>query len=75
MGILTVYDIYVLETVSYYVKKISCPISNSNVYNYNTRNSRHIEQHKVKFFEKKIKTNFISTKSVSKLQSNIKNLA
>lgn len=71
LGILTVYDLYILETVSHVKKLNHYPTSNSNLHSYNTRNSRYIEQHNLKFFEKK--TNFMGTKFLSKLPSNIRN--
>lgn len=62
---LVVYDLYILETVSYVQKT-----SSLTLHNYITRSSRYVEQ-LLKFFEKK--TNFIGTQLLSKLLSNIKN--
>ncbi len=69
LGILTVYSLYVYKTVLF-VKKNS-PLLNFNCHDYNTRQNRHVDRHRLKFYEKK--TSFIGTKFLFNLPSNIKN--
>jgi len=67
LGILTVYALYIFETVMW-VKTNQSTIS-PNIQNYNTRHNRYVEQHRLKFYEKK--ASFTGTKFLFSLPKHI----
>lgn len=52
LGILTVYSLYIFETIMY-IKNYQLAITSTVHHNYNTRINRDVEQHRLQFFEKK----------------------
>lgn len=63
-GILTVYGLYIMETIIY-VKEHQNPLVPNRHHQHDTRISRGVKQHKLKIFEKK--TNFIGSRFLFRL--------